>query len=74
MSTDLLSEIEKFLAETGMGEHRFGLLAANNGRLVERLRSPRRNGRPARVWPETERQVRDFMAARRALIARGVAA
>jgi len=66
MSNDLLTEIDKFLAETGMGEHRFGLLAANNGRLVERLRTPRQNGQPSRVWPETEEQVRSFIASRRA--------
>lgn len=74
MNNDLLTEIDKFLTETGMGEHRFGLLAANNGRLVERLRRPRSNGQLGRVWPETERQIRDFMAARRAILAQGAAA
>jgi hypothetical protein len=59
MKTDLLSEIDKFLASEGIGEHRFGILAASNGRLVERLRSG------GRIWPETEQQVRDFMASRR---------
>lgn len=65
MSNELLTEIEDFLNETGMGEHRFGMLAANNGRLVERLRSGRSNGLPARVWPETEDQIRTFMSDRR---------
>lgn len=60
MNSDLLSEIEKFLASEKIGEHRFGILAANNGRLVERLRSG------GRIWPETEQQVRSFMADRRA--------
>lgn len=60
MNTDLLSEIEDFLAAEGIGEHRFGILAASNGRLVERLRAG------GRIWPETEQQVRDFIAARRA--------
>jgi len=58
MNADLLSEIDSFLAAENIGEHRFGILAANNGRLVERLRSG------GRVWPETEKQVRDFMACR----------
>ncbi|MCO5092640.1 hypothetical protein [Bosea sp. (in: a-proteobacteria)] len=65
MSTLLLSDIEDFLRETGMGEYRFGLLAARNGRLVERLRTPRANGRPARIWPETEVEVRAFMRSHR---------
>jgi hypothetical protein len=64
MSTQLLTEIEAFLRRTGMGEYRFGLLAARNGRLLERLRTPRSNGRPARVWPETEADIRAFMRQR----------
>lgn len=59
MSVQLLSEIEAFLAEFGIGEHRFGILAANNGRLVERLRAG------GRVWPETEDRIRQFMRERR---------
>jgi hypothetical protein len=59
MNATLLSEIDKFLAAEKIGEHRFGILAASNGRLVERLR----NG--GRIWPETEEQVRSFMASRR---------
>lgn len=67
MSTNLLSEIEAFLSETGMKPYTFGILAAKNGRLVERLRSgtTEKNGRPVRVWPETEMQVRAFMVAER---------
>lgn len=61
MTTQLLNDIDKFLRDTGMGEYRFGLLAAKNGRLVERLRTGRRNGRAARVWPETEVEIRAFM-------------
>lgn len=64
--TTLLSDIEQFIRDTGMGEYRFGLLAARNGRLVERLRSSRQNGRPARVWPETENEIRAFMRQERA--------
>lgn len=59
MNRELLSEIDRFLRAEGIGEHRFGILAANNGRLVERLRDGRR------VWPETADRVRSFMAERR---------
>lgn len=55
MNTDLLSEIETYMARHDIGEHRFGMLAVSNGRLVERLRKGRR------IWPETEQKVRDFM-------------
>jgi hypothetical protein len=66
MSTSLLSEIEDFLRETKMSEYRFGLLAVKNGRLVERLRAGSTpKGRPARVWPETEAQIRGFIIAER---------
>jgi hypothetical protein len=59
MSVQLIVEIDAFLAESRIGEHRFGYLAAKNGRLVERLRSG------GRVWPETEERVRAFMEQRR---------
>lgn len=59
MKSTLLSDIDKFLTETGMGDFRFGLLSSRNGRLMERLRAGRR------VWPETEQQIRDFMAEHR---------
>jgi hypothetical protein len=55
MSNDLISDIDKFLAATGLSGSRFGVLAAKNGRLVERLRSG------GRVWPETEQLIRDFI-------------
>lgn len=66
MRTTLLDDIDTFLAETGMGEYRFGLLAARNGRLLERLRpgtTPK--GKPVLVRPETEAQIRDFMRSER---------
>lgn len=67
MADTLLTEIEKFLSETGMKEYRFGFLAARNGRLVERLRAGTtpEKGRPVRIWPETAKQIRDFMRAER---------
>ena len=52
----LLSEIETFLAATGVGETYFGKLAANNPWLVKRLREG------SRVWPETEDRIRAFMS------------
>lgn len=55
MSTNLLSEIEQFMADAKIGPHRFGILAVSNGRLVDRLRAGRR------IWPDTEIQVRKFM-------------
>lgn len=57
MNAPLLSEIDRFLRESGMGEFRFGLSAVKNGRLVARLRSG------GRVWPETEMQIRAFIVA-----------
>lgn len=66
MRSDLLSEIEAFLEETGLGEHRFGILAVKNGRLVERLRAGKTpGGKPARIWPETEMEVRAFIRTER---------
>lgn len=59
MSAPLLSDIDDFLRETGMGDFRFGWLATRNGRLLERLRAGRR------IWPETEAQVRAFMISER---------
>lgn len=68
MADTLLSDIEQFLSETGMGEYRFGLRAARNGRLVERLRAGTtpEKGKPVWVRPETEQTIRDFMADERA--------
>lgn len=60
MQQSLLPEIETFMAETGLSEHRAGILLANNGRLVERLRDEKR------IWPETEIQVRQSLARERA--------
>lgn len=59
MNGELLKDIDAFLRAENIGEHRFGILAASNGRLVERLRDGRR------VWPETADRVRSFMADRR---------
>jgi hypothetical protein len=64
MTSNLLSEIEAFLRETGMSEAQF-CRAVGNGRLFERLRAVGKRGKPGRVWPETEAQVRGFMISER---------
>lgn len=56
----LISEIEAFLADTGMGESYFGKKAVGNSEIVSRLRDGRR------IWPDTEDRVRAFIAEARA--------
>ena len=55
---NLLTEIETFQQATGLSDHRVGIMLANNGRLIERLRNNKR------VWPETEALVRRNIAAK----------
>lgn len=55
MKKTLLSEIDAFRAISGLSDYTFGLRAARNGRLVQRLRDG------GRVWPETEAMVRSFI-------------
>lgn len=74
MQNPLLKEVSEFLAETGMGEYRFGLLSVSNGRLLEQLRKTRKNGQPSRVWPETETKIRAFMMVERRRRRQGAAA
>jgi hypothetical protein len=64
MNGDLLSEIDKFLAETGMSEAAF-CRAVGNGRLFERLRSVGKRGKRGRLWPENEMAVRAYMLTQR---------
>lgn len=56
MQQNLLSEVRETMVLLGVEAHRFGILAANNGRLVDRLE------KGGRLWPETEQKVRDFIA------------
>ncbi len=56
--TDLLLEIDAFLAESGMGPSYFGKVATGNSEIVARLRQRRR------IWPDTEQRVRDFIRTR----------
>jgi len=62
--TNLLKDIEAFLAETGMSEPNF-CRSVGNGRLFERLRGVGVRGKSGRVWPETEAEIRAFMIAHR---------
>lgn len=60
----LLSEIEAFLAATGMGETYFGKLSANDSGLVARLRAGTTpTGKAVFVRPEVQVSVRKFMRA-----------
>jgi hypothetical protein len=62
MSNELITDIEAFCHELGMNPSTFGRKAVNDGKLFTRLK-----GRGGRVWPETERRIRDFMAEQRAI-------
>lgn len=57
--TDLLTEIEAFLssADVSLTEITFGRRALNDGHFVSDLREGRR------VWPETAKKIRAFIAA-----------
>lgn len=44
-----------------MSEPSFGVKALNDWKFVRDLRGENR-ARPRRIWPETEREVRKFMA------------
>lgn len=66
MHEKLLSEIDAFLGQTGMPEWSFGFNAVRNGRLVERLRAGvTPEGRPVRIWPDTEAKIRAFIKSER---------
>jgi predicted transcriptional regulator len=67
-SEKLLSDIDAFLDETGMGPSYFSKAASGNSELVKRLRGG------GRFWPETEKKVRDFMRNHRKAASRGSAA
>lgn len=54
---NLLSAVERFAADHGMSEITIGRKALNDPHFVRQLRDGRR------CWPETEKKVRDFMAA-----------
>lgn len=60
MDDMLLSEIEEFLARTGMTPTRFSEDAIRDRHFVRQLRKGRR------VWPETAEKARSFMAEYRA--------
>lgn len=64
----LLSEIEAFLAETGMGPSYFGEKAVGNSKLVSRLRAG------STITFNTARRARAFMEERRVASAKKGAA
>lgn len=53
MQTDLLSIVERFAADANLSDHRAGMVLAKNGRLLERLRDPKR-----KIWPDTAASIR----------------
>lgn len=59
--TQLLDDIVVFIDTHDLSESQFGVLALNDKNLVPDLRGDRAD-RPRRLWPETERKVRKFMA------------
>ena len=64
MANPLLTEIEAFLEETGMGPSYFGVRAVRNSLLVKRL------GEGKKIWPDTEMKVRAFILSERSKPAR----
>lgn len=61
MQSTILSEIEAFCKRTGMAESTFGRKVMGDWRLIDELRGKNR-ARPRRLWPETEAQIRHFIA------------
>jgi hypothetical protein len=59
LQTEILREIEGFLADTEMPKTVFGLRVANDGKLVDRLRD-------GNVTLKTAQRIRDFIAQHRA--------
>lgn len=58
IQTALLSDIDKFLEESGLSDTYIGKKACNNSELVKRLRDG------GRIWPETEQKLRAWMLVR----------
>lgn len=52
----LLTEVDGYLAKTGMAPSTFGRKTVNDGKCIDRLRSG------GRAWPETIDAIRQFMA------------
>lgn len=61
MQSNLLTEIEAFIATHRMAESTFGRDALGDWRFIDELRGKGRD-KPRRIWPETEAKVRHFMA------------
>ena len=72
MST-LIDDIAAFIETHSLSESQFGVLSLKDKNFVRDLRGEGR-ARPRRVWPETEAQVRAFMARYRPETAQDAAA
>jgi hypothetical protein len=58
---ELLSEIDAFCRTHEMSDAKFGRLALKDWKFVQQIRGEGRT-KPRRVWPETESEVRKFIA------------
>ena len=61
MHNGLIIDIEAFCRTHSMSESAFGREALGDWRFIKELRGSK-NREPRRIWPETERKVRHFMA------------
>lgn len=57
---DLITKIEAFQCQHELSDSQFGILALNDKNLIPQLRGDG-GKRKRRLWPETEKTVRDFM-------------
>ena len=54
IATDLIDQIDAYLAHTGMGKTRLGVLATGDGCVIDRIRT-------GRATIKTANRVRDFI-------------
>lgn len=67
-SEHLLREIDQFKAELAakgktVSDYYLGYQATGNGRVIARIREAVAEGKPARIWHETEMAIRAYMLA-----------
>ena len=62
MQNTILHEVEQFMADAAISDHRAGFLLAKDGRLLERLRNPNRKRPP---HPDRIALIRRNIAAQR---------
>jgi hypothetical protein len=68
IQSDLLSDVEAFIQQSGIGESTFGKRAVNDGKLVSRLRDQ------ANMTLGTINKVRTYLDAQKAVARKGEAA